>query len=112
VRAPARARLRDRPGERRRTAARSRGSARSLGSRVDAPSRRRLMFRQLGRLALTRSRSVLGASGLVLAVAIAALLYGGALSGGATRGIESDNAQRLLESELAFPGESSFLVLF
>ena len=45
------------------------------------------MFRGLARLALTRSRSVLAASGLVLALAIAALFYGGSLSGGATRGI-------------------------
>lgn len=70
------------------------------------------MFGWLGRLALRHRRGVLVASALTLALAVAALVRGGALSSGATRGIEADDAQRLIEQELAFPGESSFLILF
>jgi RND superfamily putative drug exporter len=70
------------------------------------------MFVWLGRLALRRPWALLGACAVVLALAIGALVRGGTLSSGATTGIESDTAQRLLERDLAYPGESSFLVLF
>lgn len=70
------------------------------------------MFAWLGRLAVRHSRPILVASALVLAAATLVLLRGGTLSSGATEGIESDTAQRLLEREIAFPGDSSFLILF
>lgn len=70
------------------------------------------MYRWLARLALRRHRAILAASALVLALAGATLWRGGTLSSGTTEGIESDVAQRLISRELAYPGESSFIVLF
>ena len=70
------------------------------------------MFGWLARCALERRRLILVVSALVLAGAVLVLLRGGALSAGATEGIESETAQRLVERELAYPGDSSFMVLF
>ena len=70
------------------------------------------MFAALGRFAIRRRRLILGASALTLGLAIVVLLRGGTLSSGATEGIESDSAQRLVERELAYPGDSSFMILF
>jgi len=70
------------------------------------------MFTRLGRFALGRRRGILVTSAAVLVLAVLVLLRGGRLSSGATTGIESDTAQRLLERQLAFSGDSSFLILF
>jgi RND superfamily putative drug exporter len=70
------------------------------------------MFGWLGRLAVRRRWSVLTASALVLVLAVLVLLRGGALSSGTTEGIESETAQRLVERQLAYPGDSSFTILF
>src|SRR4029079_17959046 len=70
------------------------------------------MYRWLAHLALRRHRAILLVSGIVLAVAALVLWRGGTLGSGTTEGIESDVAQRLISRELAYPGESSFIVLF
>lgn len=70
------------------------------------------MYRWLARLALRRHRAILAASAVVLALAGLTLWRGGTLSSGTTKGIESEIAQQLISQELAYPGESSFLVLF
>jgi RND superfamily putative drug exporter len=70
------------------------------------------MYRWLARLALRRHRTVLITSGAVLALAALTLWRGGTLSSGTTQGIEAEAAQRLISRELAYPGESSFIVLF
>lgn len=70
------------------------------------------MYRWLARLALRRHRTILIASGAVLLLAVATLWRGGTLSSGTTEGIEAEIAQQLISRELAYPGESSFIVLF
>ncbi len=70
------------------------------------------MYRWLARLALRRHRATLGTCGVVLALALLMLWRGGTLSSGTTQGIESEIAQQLISRELAYPGESSFLILF
>jgi RND superfamily putative drug exporter len=70
------------------------------------------MYRRLARLALRRHRAILAVSAAVLAVAGLVLWRGGALGSGTTQGIESYVAQQLVSRELAYPGESSFIVLF
>ena len=70
------------------------------------------MLGWLGRVALARRRLILAASGIVLIAAVLVLRRGGALSSGATEGIESQTAQRLVERDLAYPGDSSFMALF
>lgn len=70
------------------------------------------MYRWLAHLALRRSRAILVCCGAVLALAGVVLLWGGTLSSGTTQGIESDTAQQLISRELAYPGESSFIILF
>jgi RND superfamily putative drug exporter len=70
------------------------------------------MFAWLGRFAIRRRGVILGASAVTLAVAVAVLVGGGSLSSGDTQGIESDTAQRLVERQLAYPGDSSFMILF
>ncbi len=47
----------------------------------------------------------------MLALAALVLWHGGTLSSGTTQGIESEVAQQLVSRKLAYPGESSFLVL-
>jgi RND superfamily putative drug exporter len=70
------------------------------------------MYRWLARLALRRHRAVLAVCGVVLLLALLVLWRGGTLSSGKTQGIESEIAQDLISRELAYPGESSFLILF
>ncbi len=70
------------------------------------------MLLRLADLALRRPWLILALCGAVLAGAGAVLLAGGRLSAGTTEGIESDTAQRLIERELDYPGDSSFLILF
>ncbi len=70
------------------------------------------MFVALGHFALARRWLIVVASVVVLAAAVLVIRRGGALSSGATDGIEADVAQRLIERELAFPGDSSFMILF
>lgn len=69
------------------------------------------MYRWLADLALRRSRTVLVCSGAVLLLAALVLLRGGMLGSGTTQGIESEVTQQLISRELAYPGESSFIVL-
>ncbi len=66
----------------------------------------------LADLALRRRHGILWGAGLLAALAAAALWRGGTLTTGATTGIEADVARRLIERELGYPGESSFLILF
>lgn len=69
-------------------------------------------FRWLAELALRRPRAIVGTCVAVLLGAGLVLAHGGRLTAGTTEGIESDLAQRLIERELAYPGDSSFLILF
>src|SRR5512139_1875315 len=69
-------------------------------------------FRALARLALHRPHLILAVCALILVGAGLVLLRGGRLSAGTTEGIESDVAQRLIEEKLAYPGDSSFIILF
>ena len=69
-------------------------------------------FRALARLALHRPRLILIVCALILVGAGVVLWHGGRLSAGTTEGIESDIAQRLIEQKLAYPGDSSFIILF
>lgn len=66
----------------------------------------------LAALALRRPRTILAVCSVVLALAGVLLWQGGRLSAGTTEGIESDIAQRLIERELSYPGDSSFVILF
>jgi RND superfamily putative drug exporter len=66
----------------------------------------------LADFALRRRRSILGGAALLLVLSALVLWRGGTLTTGATIGIESDLARRLIERELGYPGESSFLILF
>ncbi|MGH7789978.1 MAG: MMPL family transporter, partial [Candidatus Binatia bacterium] len=70
------------------------------------------MFGWLADLAVRRARGLLACAGVVLALSGLALWYGGAFTSATTEGIESDIAQRLIEQQLAYPGESSFIILF
>jgi RND superfamily putative drug exporter len=65
----------------------------------------------LARLALRRHGLILAACALILVAAGLVLQRGGRLSAGTTEGIESDIAQRLIEQTLAYPGDSSFIIL-
>src|SRR5262249_60899100 len=99
-------------GLRDRAAARRHPSAARRNTEVRRAARRCLMLGWLGRAALVWRRLILAASAVVLVVAVLVLRHGGSLSSGATEGIESDTAQRLVERELAYPGDSSFMILF
>jgi len=70
------------------------------------------MLNWLAHLALRRHRTILWCSAVVLAVSAAVLAYGGKLGSGTTKGIEAAIVQEALGRELAYPGDSSFLVLF
>ncbi|HYD49725.1 MAG TPA: MMPL family transporter [Terriglobales bacterium] len=70
------------------------------------------MYRWLAHLALRRHRAILLASGVILLLAVLVLIRGGTLSSGTTQGIESEIAQQQISRELAYPGESSFIILF
>ncbi len=65
----------------------------------------------LARFALRRPGPILAVCAIVLALAGLMLWHGGRLSAGTTEGIESDSAQRLIERELSYPGDSSFVIL-
>jgi putative drug exporter of the RND superfamily len=83
-----------------------------MARRADMRWRDGSMYRWLAHLALRRHRALLVASGAVLAVAALVLLRGGTLSSGTTQGIEAEVGQQLVSRELAYPGESSFIILF
>ncbi len=70
------------------------------------------MLKGLAHLALRRHRAILACSAAVLALSAAVLLYGGKLGSGTTKGIEAAIVQESLGRELAYPGDSSFLILF
>ncbi|MDX2167749.1 MAG: MMPL family transporter [Deltaproteobacteria bacterium] len=70
------------------------------------------MLVRLAHLALRRPWAVLAVCGVAMLLAAAVTWRGGRLSAGSTPGIESDIAQRLIERELAYPGDSSFIILF
>lgn len=70
------------------------------------------LFHWLARLALQHPRLIVGVCVTILLAAGVVLLQGGRLSAGTTEGIESDTAQRLIERQLAYPGDSSFIILF
>jgi RND superfamily putative drug exporter len=70
------------------------------------------MYRWLAHLALRRHRAILAVSGLALALSAFVLWRGGTLNSGTTQGIESDVAQQLVSRELAYPAESSFIIVF
>jgi RND superfamily putative drug exporter len=70
------------------------------------------MLNWFAHLALRRHRLILWASGGVLLLAGLVLLNGGNLTSGTTAGIESAVVQEIVSRELAYPGDSSFLVLF
>ena len=70
------------------------------------------VFEALGRFALARRWTILGASALLLVVSVAVIARGGALSSGETRGTEADNGRRLLDRELDLPGMTSFTIVF
>lgn len=70
------------------------------------------MLLRLADLALRHPRVILACCAVVLAGAALTTWVGGRLSAGTTEGIESDTAQRLIERELDYPGDSSFLILF
>jgi len=70
------------------------------------------MLVRLANLALRRSWAIVIICALLLAFAGLMLWHGGRLSAGNTVGIESDFAQRLIEEDLSYPGDSSFLILF
>jgi RND superfamily putative drug exporter len=69
------------------------------------------MYRWLAHLALRRHRAILAVSGAVLALSALLLWRGGTLSSGTTQGIEAEITQQLISRELAYPGESSFLIM-
>jgi len=70
------------------------------------------MYRWLAHLALRRHRAILAVSGLALVLSAFVLWRGGTLTSGITQGIESDVAQQLVSRELAYPAESSFIIVF
>jgi RND superfamily putative drug exporter len=70
------------------------------------------MLRWFAHLSLRRHRAVLAGSVAVLALAVLVLVYGGSFTSGTTEGIESADVQEVLGRELAYPGDSAFIVLF
>ncbi len=70
------------------------------------------MLRTLAHLALGHHRRILWTCAVVMLASIGILIRGGAFSSGTTKGIESSLAQELVVRELAYPGDSSFLILF
>lgn len=70
------------------------------------------MLGALGRFTYRRRWLVLVLSGLTLLLSGAGLLYGGRLSSGEVHGLEAGEAQRLVEEQLHFPGQSSFTIIF
>lgn len=70
------------------------------------------MLRWFAKLALRRHRAILAWSTVVLVLAGLMLLYGGRLTSGTTAGIEASVVQEMVSRELAYPGDSSFLILF
>ena len=69
-------------------------------------------LRWLARFALRRSGLIIVVCVLIMIAGGLVLLRGGRLSAGTTEGIESDTAQRIIEEKLAYPGDSSFVILF
>ena len=69
-------------------------------------------FRWLARFALRRSGLIIVVCVLIMIAGGLVLRRGGRLSAGTTEGIESDTAQRIIEEKLAYPGDSSFVILF
>lgn len=58
-----------------------------------------------------RPRLIVVSCGILLALSVAMLVYGGRLSAGGTGGIESESTQHLLEDKLTLPGDSSFIIV-
>ncbi|MGE0520141.1 MAG: MMPL family transporter [Candidatus Binatia bacterium] len=77
-----------------------------------APEGREGALARMAEIALQRWPAILAAGLLALVLSAGVLWYGGTLSSGITKGIESDFARRLIEREIGYPGESSFLMLF
>lgn len=88
------------------------GTPSSPAKSVRPEGKRRRFFTALGRLAVSRPKTVLLVSLLVLVASAASLAGGGSLSTGETRGTESDVARRLVDAEVSLPGQSSFVILF
>ncbi len=65
----------------------------------------------LARFVLRRRVAVLITSALVVVAAVFTIARGGHLSAGATEGLESERAKRLLEQELGVAGDASFTIL-
>lgn len=70
------------------------------------------MLRSLAHLALGHHRRILWTCAVVMLASVGILIRGGSFSSGTTKGIESSVAQELVVRELAYPGDSSFLILF
>src|SRR5260370_38844721 len=69
------------------------------------------MVVELGRLAFQRRWSILGATLLLLAGAVAALVRGGKLTTGTIEGTEADRAQQLVEKVAGLSGDSVLAVI-
>ncbi len=69
------------------------------------------MFVALARLAFQRHWSILGATLLLLAGAVAALVRGGKLTTGTIEGTEADRAQQLVEKVAGLSGDSVLAVI-
>lgn len=65
----------------------------------------------LARVVCRRRILVLVASALVVVVSLWTIVRGGRLTAGATEGLESERAKRVLEQELGVAGDASFTIL-
>ena len=70
------------------------------------------MLRWFAHLALRRYRAILASSAVVLGLTGLVLWHGGSFTSGMTQGIESAVVQETLSRELAYPADSSFIILF
>lgn len=69
------------------------------------------LLEALARFVIARRIIVLVTSALVVVVAALTIVRGGHLSAGATEGLESERAKRVLEEQLGVAGDASFTVL-
>src|SRR5262245_24817743 len=70
------------------------------------------MLHWFAELALRRHRAILACSAVVLLLTAVMIAHGGPLGSGTTEGIEASNVQEIVTRDLAYPGDSSFLILF